>query len=621
MKIILKTLKWILIVLLLVVVAAGVYLRFFFDANAYTPLIVNEVKKATGRELIIKNVKIDIFTTKPGIVLEGIVFSNASWGDKRPMVTADKAVVLVDLFALTDKKIRILKASLEGVDALIQINRDGEGNWVMGPEEQIAVKVEKTDAGAKKESAELDLSKVSFRVDNLSLDKIKVTFKDNSTGENIKKEISLDHLEASVSNASVQFKMLAKLMQDEIRADGLVMFSGDFKSIDVKDLNLAAFGSDISAKGTVKLGDKVDIRMDASSKKVDLNPFMPKETESETVLDDIAVVEDQNGAQNDRIFTDDPLPFGYLDQKIAADVSYRIESLLAKEYEVKDISTHVRFKDGRLEAPLKGKAGNGTLDMTAIAALQPNKKDAKLNIDLKMDIADLGTFAPKKYNVGGGETKLTATLESKGASTHAIASNMSGDILLDVAQVTAELDMEKLKRKQEFKVSCAVAHIELDKGIADMTRKIAFETDQGDLVSEGKIDLGDEWVDMGLRVGNSYHKKAALVDLFAGNIDIKGHFLNPKVSISTTSAIAGTARTLLQGQSVLQTEAMADENPCATARMKGKFQNKTGISKDGVVGTVKELITDPKNAKQTIKESGKTIEKNVKDILNIKKKK
>src|SRR5437868_14244011 len=85
---------------------------FFIDANSYKPMITAEVKKATGRELVLDGpIKLSLLPV-PVVTIGGVKFFNAP-GSKNPnMVEVKSVTVKPSLFALLAGNIEVSEVTL-----------------------------------------------------------------------------------------------------------------------------------------------------------------------------------------------------------------------------------------------------------------------------------------------------------------------------------------------------------------------------------------------------------------------------------------------------------------------------------------------------------------------------
>ena len=110
------------------IVLAFIILKLISDEQ-YRAWTTAAAESATGRELAIDgpfNLKLG---TKIGLLAQDISFSNAEWGSRNEMVTADRLYIELSLLPLI-KGILDVTVELDGPDVLLETNDRGEGNWI-----------------------------------------------------------------------------------------------------------------------------------------------------------------------------------------------------------------------------------------------------------------------------------------------------------------------------------------------------------------------------------------------------------------------------------------------------------------------------------------------------------
>ncbi len=119
--------------LLIVLIVGAVVVLEFKDFNQYKPMIAEEVRKATGRELAISgDVRLDISLT-PGIVVEGVTLSNAAWGTRPEMVSVKHLKVQVVLTSLIFGVLEFERIELAAADILLETDSQGRANFDFEP--------------------------------------------------------------------------------------------------------------------------------------------------------------------------------------------------------------------------------------------------------------------------------------------------------------------------------------------------------------------------------------------------------------------------------------------------------------------------------------------------------
>ncbi|HKU94441.1 MAG TPA: AsmA family protein [Vineibacter sp.] len=113
---------------------AGLYLwASSRDLSRYQSQIAEQVRKATGRELVMKGGLRINFTLSPSAVAEDVVLANAAGGSRPEMARIKRVVLHLDPFSLLLGEIRIGRLQLFGADVLIERDGDGRSNLAMEP--------------------------------------------------------------------------------------------------------------------------------------------------------------------------------------------------------------------------------------------------------------------------------------------------------------------------------------------------------------------------------------------------------------------------------------------------------------------------------------------------------
>ncbi len=119
----------VLLVLVVLVVGAVVVIPMVDDPNTYKPQIQEQVKKATGRELVIEgDLKLSVFPWL-GVDVGPTRLSNAQGFGDEPFASVDAVSVRVKLLPLLQRKIEADTVVLEGLRVALQRNAEGHGNW------------------------------------------------------------------------------------------------------------------------------------------------------------------------------------------------------------------------------------------------------------------------------------------------------------------------------------------------------------------------------------------------------------------------------------------------------------------------------------------------------------
>lgn len=101
----------------------------FFDINSYKPTIAAEVKKATGRDLVIDGkISLSLLPT-PTVSVAGVKFFNAPGSKNANMVELKSVTVKPALFAMLAGNIEVSEVTLVEPKIVLEINAQGKPNW------------------------------------------------------------------------------------------------------------------------------------------------------------------------------------------------------------------------------------------------------------------------------------------------------------------------------------------------------------------------------------------------------------------------------------------------------------------------------------------------------------
>lgn len=162
------------IVLVAVIVGAVVALNYT-DFNRYKPLIAEETRKATGRDLAISgNLRLNISLT-PGVVVDGMTLSNAAWGSRSDMVSIRRLEAQFALTSLIFGAVEIKRIELTGADILLETNRQGHANFAFEPPEAVSAE--------RKQPGEVDAGAGVFAlIDEVEIRESRLTYISAATG-------------------------------------------------------------------------------------------------------------------------------------------------------------------------------------------------------------------------------------------------------------------------------------------------------------------------------------------------------------------------------------------------------------------------------------------------------
>jgi uncharacterized protein involved in outer membrane biogenesis len=116
-----------------VLIVAALVAPSLIDINRYKPEILAEVKKATGRELVIDGPMALSILPTPTATVAGVKFFNVPGSKNANMVEVKSITVKPALFALLTGNIEVDEVTLVEPKIVLEINAEGKPNWEFAP--------------------------------------------------------------------------------------------------------------------------------------------------------------------------------------------------------------------------------------------------------------------------------------------------------------------------------------------------------------------------------------------------------------------------------------------------------------------------------------------------------
>ena len=220
-------------------VVAGIAIIKSQDFNAYRSLIAEQVKAATGRDLIIAgDLELEL-SLSPALSVEGVTLANTSWGSRPNMVRLDRLAAVVDLLPLLQGDVRVEWLELSGVDLLLETDASGQGNWVFD--------ATANDAGENSGGGALPVVK-SVRMEDVVL-----TYRDGIAGTEKTFVIREVDLAADGPDSPLKLNVEATLDGEEFEADGTLGAVSALLDNKVFPISIEAeaFGAQIDIAGSI----------------------------------------------------------------------------------------------------------------------------------------------------------------------------------------------------------------------------------------------------------------------------------------------------------------------------------------------------------------------------------
>ena len=589
-----KNLKLFLLVFLaLLVLAMGGawYAISTINPAQLTQLLSSSVKAATGRDLKIAGpVSLTIFPSI-GVKAEDVSLSNATWALGSDMIQLKRIDIGIRLLPLLSKRIEISRISLNGLDAHLQSNAAGEGNWILAaPLAQGVTANANTD---KPESAAPSNGDDSFvSIENVSVTDARISYQDGSRPQNIF-EVQRLSLSGGGDKTAIQLDM--KHANDSLGVSGKVtsvrkiLNSWNASPLKVNiDLDITLNGKSLLVRGDVHKTPQQLVSFDIAlkSKSFDLTSLVAG---SALAVSDGKILHAASKlkGKSKYFFNEDYLPFDLLPMangKVNVDIA---QLGLPDQEPIRDLRATLTFSGDRINMQDfsfdlgNGRAqGNVSLDKFQSTAPSLSIDGFAKGFTIEQILADA------KSKVSGGDTKVAFNLKSSGISMHQLASRANGKIQISVGQaklatsflnkggdfVITVLDaVNPLRKKSNQTVlECAVAYLPINNGLVSVVDTVGVETDRLDVVLNGTVNLNNEEINLKIF---PREKSGLTLGVDLGNlIKLQGTLQNPSSGINqagvVNSAVTIGLGILTGGATILAENAksMATKSqPCKTA--------------------------------------------------------
>ncbi|MBI4968264.1 MAG: AsmA family protein [Rhodospirillales bacterium] len=378
---------------LVLVVIGGVVALKSIDLNKYKPMIAEQAKAATGRDLVISgNLDLKI-SFSPAVVVEGVSFANAAWGSRPEMVKLKRFEAEVGLLALLSGGVHVKRIVLIEPDILIETDAKGQGNFVFDVKKDEKKEPEKKDA--KSGSGGLP----PIAVEEVRIEKALFTYKDGVAKKTT--TLALDHLSIKGKNMdspldidlAAVFDKKALALAGQVGAPS-VLLSGS-KPYPVK-LALKAGGATVGVDGTIAKpmeGAGLDLKITVEAGEVaDLAKLADQTIPA---LGPMRVALKVMGSPAQAISVSD------LDASLGKSETVRVTAKGA----IKDA---LKQKGIALEIGLEAK------DLSALAQLAKAELPKIPPTTLSAKVADIeGGYAVSDLKLAAGKTNLTGSAQAK----------------------------------------------------------------------------------------------------------------------------------------------------------------------------------------------------------------
>ena len=560
-------------VVLLVFVGVGIAV-WTVDPNDLVGPLQARIKAATGRDVTIGGgieLKLGLV---PKLVVNDVRVGNASWAKTPDLLSAKRVEVEVALLPLLQRRFELVRLNLIEPVIALETNAKGHGNWELT--------ATPSAAGAPK----ADSGPIALGVDNLSMTRGALTFRDGATGSETHVTIEELALRAHDAQSPVNAEFRGTI-------DGIaVALTGNLGPL--ATLSDRRLPYPVTVKGEVQgrktsvttkvlraddLVDlqEVDITSGSSNIKgrVEIRNGGPKATYTINIastalaLDDLSLPQTAApaakpatggaGGSTRFVFSDSAIPFEALRGKDAnGDIA--IDKLtLPGGRQLNKVHAQFTLRDGKLDAPaVQASAFGGTLSGTlVINVARGQTPTVALRIDgHDLDLGPLLAAAGVPREVRGGKTNVAITVTMHGNSLHQWMSGINGQARVVVGPATlvnaktnptqaadrlAEAVNPFRTVNASTELQCAVIRLPLAGGVARVDRSIAVETKQLEVAVSGTLDFRSETLDLSVKP-RIRQGVAVEIPQIADLVRIRGSFVAPSVGVdamASTAAIAG----------------------------------------------------------------------------------
>jgi len=346
---------------------------------------------------------------------------------------------------------------------------------------------------------------------------------------------------------------------------------------------LEAAGQSLQGEATLSLRNKrMHIGLQTRAESLDLAALLPPSGTAKPA--------EAHGGGSRRLFDDQPLP---LTRPLPIDLDFALaldRATMKGKPLLSALQLQLVANDKGIEVPgLALQIGGGSVHAQADVALRDGDAPA-WSLQAEADgvmLEALAQLSGADVRLQGGRTRLRSRLGGHGTTPHQLMNSLSGDLLIDTRKLRVAGSMGAFggdllkslldtlnpfqKREGGTQVNCAVARLPVSKGVIKLDNSLAVETDKLNVVAAGRIDLGDETMDLAFRptikegLGLGAPSLASLVSL-------SGPLTEPEMGINASGlargglsigAAAATGGLSLLAERMLK--ARTRPHPCQTA--------------------------------------------------------
>ncbi|MBX7146398.1 MAG: AsmA family protein [Alphaproteobacteria bacterium] len=584
--------KWVLLIFFIIIImmVGGVFV-FLYSINMeqVRTFVQDEIKKQTGRDLIIEGEIEWVLSLSPTIEIHNVKLLNPSDFSSSEMASINLFRLKLNLLPLIHKQIVINSLILNKSNVLFEKNSKGQKNW---------------DFDFKKEdisnAPENEKSNFTFAIEKIDIQDLKLTYKDNvnkkeesiyvkkiigyspntTSPVNLDLELNINKipitiigtigpLSSFVENKLVEIDIKSFINKTEIKINGTInnpqLFNGVDINLSVHANNLNDLLSLASIENMQPMPIDIKVKLSDSNGVLNLNPFeihlddmnllgkiailnqdtKPKiEGEIKVTKIDLNKIIAKKSKENklqpvtslQEIIPDDPINFSFL-TTIDTKIQLFINQILYSSQKFKDVEAIINLSNGHLRVhPLKIYADKGHIDMN----LSLEEKRSKAFLTYGLDVENINTsFLSELIQtpdlLRNGWLNIKANLKGEGNTAKSILSALDGNINLYIDKGDIQNAFLKILLEDLIKLAVTgeseTSPINCIAGHFDVTKgliqtkAIAFDTDTIIIIANGHINLPKEQINMHIE---SSSKKAILMNV-AIPMNVAGPLSKPEI--------------------------------------------------------------------------------------------
>ena len=231
--------------LVLLLVIAYVALNQAFPPERLAAMLSEQVRKTTGRDFAVRGPLSIRLLPRIGVAADDVVLGNAPWGARKDMLMVQHARFDIALWPLLQGLVDIASVSFDGVDLLLETDRNGVGNWAMGRDGDANTPAPSGGGGAP----------LRLHLSSLTLSNAKLAFRDGRSGNTHSvavPKLALDaHGDGQALSATFDSGAQSWQLKGQIGSVAdLALNQADWPF----DLQLASDGAATAAKGLLRRG-------------------------------------------------------------------------------------------------------------------------------------------------------------------------------------------------------------------------------------------------------------------------------------------------------------------------------------------------------------------------------